>query len=99
VKLRGNRLHVLLIDKGPRAAVLRLKIRASQPATVQRLLAPSVRSSSGVTLAGQTLAPNGKWTGRRHTERVPCQADHYSVTVRPYSAALFSVTDQRPRVS
>src|SRR5690349_15531333 len=29
VKLRGNRLHVLLIDKGPRAAVLRLKIRAS----------------------------------------------------------------------
>lgn len=61
--------------------VLGLDIPATKPAQVQHLLAPSVRSPSEVTLAGQTLGQNGKWSGPRDIERVTSQADHYSVTL------------------
>ncbi len=99
VKVARHKLHVLLIDKGPRAAVLSLDVPATKPAQVQHLLAPSARSSSGVTLAGQTLGQNGRWSGPRDIERVTSQADHYSVTLSPYSAALFSVAEQSRRGS
>ncbi len=99
VKVARNHLHVLLIDEGPRAAVLRLDVPATKPAQVQHLLAPSVRSRSGVTLAGQTLGQNGGWSGPRDIERVTSQANHYSFTLAPYTAALFSVAEQNRRDS
>lgn len=99
VRVAGNHLHVLLIDKGPRAAVLSLDVPATKPAQVQHLLAPSVRSRAGVTLAGQTLGQNGRWSGPRDVEQVASHADRYSVTLSPYSAALFSVAEQSPHGS
>jgi hypothetical protein len=94
VKVARNQLRVLLIDKGPRAAVLNLDVPATRPAQVQHLLAPSVRSRSGVTLAGQTLGQDGRWSGSRDIERVTSRADHYSFSLSPYSAALFSVAEE-----
>jgi hypothetical protein len=99
VRVARNQLHVLLIDKGPRAAVLSLDVPATKPAQVQHLVAPSVHSRSGVTLAGQSLGQDGIWSGARDIERVTSQADHYSVTLSPNSAVLFSVTEQIPRGS
>ncbi|HET7047047.1 MAG TPA: glycosyl hydrolase family 79 C-terminal domain-containing protein, partial [Solirubrobacteraceae bacterium] len=55
VAVAGGGLHVLVIDKGSRAARVALRIPPDGPATVQRLLSPSVAASSGVTLAGQSL--------------------------------------------
>jgi hypothetical protein len=90
-EVAGHRLHALLIDKGPRSAIVSMDLPATDPATVQRLLAPSVRSRSGVTLAGQALRQNGRWSGRRRVERVVSQADRYSLSLPPYSAAVLSV--------
>ena len=67
-------------------------------ATVQRLLAPSVRSTHGVTLAGQSLGPNGQWVGRRVVEQLTAGAAGYGLAVRGYSAALVTVrVGSRPR--
>jgi hypothetical protein len=91
VEIARHHLHVLLINKGPRPVIVRLDLPAIEPARVQRLLAPSASSRAGVTLAGQTLGQNGTWRGRRRIELVTSQADHYSVALSPYSAALVSV--------
>ena len=59
---------MLLIDKGSRGARVALHLPATAPsATVQRLLAPSVSATSGVTLAGQRLASDGTWVGPRRS--------------------------------
>jgi Glycosyl hydrolase family 79 C-terminal beta domain len=91
VRVRGGALHVLLIDKGARAVSVDLRLPASGAATVERLLAPSVRSTSGVTLAGQHLAANGAWSGVRRVETLAPGPGGYRVTVPGTSAALVSV--------
>jgi hypothetical protein len=65
VRLRGDIMHVLLIDKGSHSALVGLHLPAAGRATVQRLIAPSVRSRSGVTLDGQRLDAQGRWQGKR----------------------------------
>jgi hypothetical protein len=98
--LVGRReLHVLLIDKGSVPARLTLHLAgAVGTATVQRLLAPSVRSTRGVTLAGQSLGRNGQWVGRRVVEQLTAGGAGYGVAVRGYSAALVTVRiGSRPR--
>ncbi len=47
VRVRGGQLHVLVIDKSDRNVRVDLHLPATAPATVQRLLAPSARSTSG----------------------------------------------------
>ncbi len=97
-RVSGNRLHVLLIDKSDHTAVVRLKLPAHGPATVQRLLAPSAKSISGETLAGQQLAPDGRWRGNFTTEAVkPSAGGGYVVAVPRTSAALISVRLGRPQ--
>lgn len=91
VRVAGGGLHVLVIDKGSRAARVALRIAPDGPATVQRLLAPSVAANSGVTLAGQWLNAEGRWTGHRIVSQVMPSADGYELTVPRYSAALVSV--------
>jgi len=91
VALRGGVLHVLVINKGARSTAVSLALPTHAPATVQRLLAPSVRSTSGVTLAGQRLGPDGRWTGPPVLESLPRQGRAYKLTVRGYSAALVTV--------
>jgi hypothetical protein len=91
VEVSGHRLHVLLINKGPRSATVSLGIPASGPATLERLLAPSVSAHNGMTLAGQSLDANGNWSGKRRIESVAPRAGRYLVGAPPYSATLLSV--------
>jgi hypothetical protein len=88
VRLRGDALHVLLIDKGSRAIRVDLRLPAAGAATVERLLAPSVRARSGVTLAGQVVGADGRWHGERVAETVRPGPHGYVVTVPRMSAAL-----------
>jgi hypothetical protein len=91
VRLRGGALHVLLIDKNDRAVRVDLRLPATGPATVERLLAPSVRSTSNVTLAGQQLGSEGNWHGQRVTQTIPPADQGYELTVPGTSAALLRV--------
>ncbi len=96
VRLRTGRLHVLLIDKGPRPVRIALRLPASAPATVERLVAPSERAEFGVMLAGRRLDAAGQWVGRRRGARIIPARGTYTVTVPAMSAALVSVP-ARPR--
>ena len=91
VAVAGGGLHVLVIDKGGRAARVALRIAPDGPAAVQRLLSPSVAATAGVTLAGQSLDADGRWIGHRVVSQLLPSADGYELTVPRYSAALFSV--------
>jgi hypothetical protein len=98
VRVRGDILHVLLIDKSNRAVRVRMHLPAAAPATVQRLLARSAYSRSGVTLAGQQLNSAAEWTGKRHTKTLARSASGYTLTIARQSAALVSVS-LAPRAS
>jgi hypothetical protein len=92
VQVRGRILHVLLIDKGSRTVRVDLRLPASAPGSVQRLLAASPYSHSGVTLDGQQLNYAGDWTGPRRTETLaPGPRGGYELTLPRRSAALFTV--------
>jgi hypothetical protein len=95
VEVRGETLHVLLIDKGNRTATVHLRLPAVGPGSVQRLLAPSPYSRSGVTLAGQELTWDGYWTGTLLSESVAPGARGYELVLPRHSAALLSVRRQR----
>ncbi|HWD85851.1 MAG TPA: glycosyl hydrolase family 79 C-terminal domain-containing protein [Solirubrobacteraceae bacterium] len=87
----GRRLNLLVLDKGPHPAHLVLRIGSRGPALIQRLSAPSVEATTGVRLAGQTLAASGRWVGRRTTSRVARGSGRrYRLRVAAYSAALIS---------
>jgi hypothetical protein len=92
VQVRGRILHVLLIDKGSRSVRVALRLPTSATGTVQRLLAPSAYSHSGVTLDGQRLNHAGEWTGTPRTEKIAADLrGGYTLTVPRRSAALLSV--------
>jgi Glycosyl hydrolase family 79 C-terminal beta domain len=91
VRLRGGVLHVLLINKSDHPASVDLRLPATGPATVERLLAPSVRTTSGVTLDGQELGPDGRWHGRAANRTISPDEDGYELTVPGASAALLGV--------
>jgi hypothetical protein len=91
VEVRRRVLHVLLIDKGSRQVRVDLHLPADAPASVQRLLAPSPYSRSGVTLGGQQLNHAAKWIGPMTTETVNPGRRGYLVLVPGRSAALLSV--------
>lgn len=93
VKLTGHALHVLVINKGRRAANVDLRLPASGPASVQRLLAPSATAEGGVTLAGQQLGPDAVWHGRRVLQTLSPQTDGYHLAVPGASEALVELGD------
>ncbi|MBV9049856.1 MAG: hypothetical protein JOY58_16390 [Solirubrobacterales bacterium] len=88
VRVAGDALHLLVINKGPRTANLDLRVAGSSPATVQRLLAPSASAQSGVTLAGQQLGPDAVWEGARTVQMTRAEPDGYHLTVPGSSEAL-----------
>jgi hypothetical protein len=99
VRIKGRILHVLLIDKGSRTVRVNLRLPTSATGTVQRLLAPSAYSRSGVTLDGQQLNYAGEWTGTPRTETIaPSTRGGYELTVAHRSAALMSVPLATPKV-
>jgi hypothetical protein len=91
VRLRDGILHVLLIDKSNHSVAVDLQLPAHGPATVERLLAPSVRSSADVTLGGQALGRDGDWVGQRVNQTIPHGHHGYELTVPGASAALLRV--------
>ncbi|HUA45004.1 MAG TPA: glycosyl hydrolase family 79 C-terminal domain-containing protein [Solirubrobacteraceae bacterium] len=98
VRVRGGMLHVLLIDKSRRTVRVDLHLPTTAPATIQRLLAPSAYSRSGVTLDGQHLNAEADWVGTRRTETVtPDPRGGYVVTLPERSAALVGVSIARTR--
>jgi hypothetical protein len=95
VRVGKNTLHMLLFDKGPKSVRLTLHLPASGPLTVERLLAPSAKSRTGVTFAGQHLGEDVKWKGRRVVQTVIRGPHGYEVTIRGISAALLSARVSR----
>lgn len=91
VRVPGGVLHVLLIDKGSRAARVELRLPARGTATVERLLAPAASSESGVTFARQQLGTDGRWHGRRSIQVIRPAAHGYRLTIPAASAALVKV--------
>ncbi len=92
----GGTLRIILInDSADRR--LTLAVRApnpARPATVERLLAPGLRATSGVTLAGQTFgsaSPTGQLSGTVRTATVQPVQRRYVVDLGPASAALLTV--------
>ncbi len=86
-----NTLNVLVINKGSRSALINLHLPTSSQASVQRLLAPSASSTSGVTLAGQRLDNQAVWQGKERLETINPTAKGYVLRVRGESAALLTV--------
>jgi hypothetical protein len=85
-------LHVLLIDKGSRTLHVDLRLPATAPATIERLLAPSPYSRTGVTLNGQQLNYAGNWLGTPRAETVAASPrGGYGLTLPRHSEALVSV--------
>jgi hypothetical protein len=87
---------VLLINKGRSTA--RVSLRAGDdrdPARIQRLVAPSVRSTSRVTFGGRWIGGDGRWHGRELIELARRRAGAYDVLVPGYSAALVRVGPAR----
>jgi hypothetical protein len=91
VRVRGGRLNVLIIDKGNRAVRVALRLHGAGAATVQRLLAPSPASRSGLTLAGQRVGGDARWHGARVIEAIHPGPQGYLVTVPRMSAAVVGV--------
>jgi hypothetical protein len=91
VRVGGDRLRVLLINKGGHPVRVALQLPAIGLATVQRLLAPSVTARSGVTLDGRQLGVEGTWRGRAANETIASGARGYELTIGRTSAALVEV--------
>jgi hypothetical protein len=89
--LDGKQLRVLLIDKGTGAETVSLTLPAVGAASVQRLLAPSVAATSGITLNGQTLDSRGHWSGPPAGESVAQVGGSYTVSIPGMSAAIVTV--------
>lgn len=88
VRVSGNILHVLLINKGTHTAHVSLHIPATGPLRAQRLIARSARATSGLTLGGQHLNAGGRWAGRPTFETIHPGNGGYHVTVGGISATL-----------
>jgi hypothetical protein len=91
VRVRGDVLHVLLLNKGDQAVSARVRLPVTGPAVVERLLAPSPASRSGETLGGQRLGRDGRWRGRPQTESIMPGSQGYQLTIPRASAALLRV--------
>lgn len=93
---RRGTVRVGVINKdGRRGGRVRVKIaRARGRTSLIRLRAPSVASTSGVTLAGQSMpygSPDGRLTGPKRVERPRRRGGVYTFTVPKASAALLEV--------
>ena len=88
VRIRGARLHVLVINKGPRGAAVDLRMPTAGSASVERLRAPAATARTGVRLDGQWLNRSAEWQGTPLSEIVPPIAGRLRIVVPAYSAAL-----------
>ncbi|MGH2914976.1 MAG: glycosyl hydrolase family 79 C-terminal domain-containing protein, partial [Solirubrobacteraceae bacterium] len=92
----GDAIHVVAINKRlSRPVRLSLRIAGARgPASVMRLLAPSVGATSGVTLGGQSFGAQtstGLLSGPASAETVTSSDDVYRIRVAPASAAMLTL--------
>ena len=90
VRQTRRRLSILLIDRTTRAVRVGVPLPSHRRATVQRLVAPSARATSGETLDGQWLGADLRWKGRKRVERVAPHGGRFTITVRAMSAELMT---------
>jgi hypothetical protein len=91
VRLGGRRLNVVALNKGDGPETLLLRLGRLGAGTVQRLLAASIRTRSRVTLAGQSIGADGRWSGRFRATRIAWSGGGYRLTLPPFSGALISL--------
>lgn len=87
-------LRVLLVNKGSRAASVRVRnpgATARVAARVERLTAPGISATAGVRLAGRSISPSGRLAGRPVVTTVTRSRGAYRVLVPGYSAALVTL--------
>jgi Glycosyl hydrolase family 79 C-terminal beta domain len=93
-RARDGSVRVALINEGSRARVIALRLpRASGSATLARLQAPSLSSSGGVTLDGQSFGrqtETGLLSGDSRGDPVTVADGRYVVQLPPASAALLT---------
>ena len=87
-----QRLRVVLINKDLTVPITASITAASMGAGAQliRLSAPSPDSTTGVTLAGSAVAPDGTWKPQP-SELLPCKDGRCAVTLPSASAALLTI--------
>jgi hypothetical protein len=94
-RARGGQVRVVLIDAAPRGRTLALRVRGGgASATVERLLAPSLRARTGMTIAGQsisTASTTAVLSRQPEIERVGRWRGEYLVRIPGASAALVTV--------
>ncbi len=96
---RGGQIHVVLInDDTAHARTLALRIDGANGAgTLERLLAPSVHATRGVTLAGQGFGVDtttGALEGPSRTALVNPRAGEYVVRLPATSAAMLTLASK-----
>lgn len=96
VQLRGRVLHVLVLDKDSKPLRVGLRLMHGGQATIQRLLAPRISSTSGVTLDNQRLTGAGRWAGRRQTSQLAPRGNTYVLRLPRYSAAMLTFHTSHP---
>lgn len=93
-------LEFVLADNEPPGSsplALSLEVGAGMgTAQIQRLTAPSQSATSGVQLAGRTVAANGSWRAPTQTESVAASSGTVAFELAPNSAALVSVDPPKP---
>jgi len=85
----NHKLRVLLINKDLKTSVIASVSSGTSGtmAEVIRLTAPSITSTEGITLAGNSVAKDGTWTPRPG-EKVSCMSGRFEVSLPAASAAL-----------
>jgi hypothetical protein len=95
-RARSGQVRVVLIDTHARGRVVAVRVRGGgSSATVERLLAPSLRARTHVTLGGRSLSATSTAAGPSgpdETERVARSRGAYHVRIPGASAALLTIT-------
>ena len=90
-RARLGRTRVLLINESPDRRTVALSSASGRPATLELLSAPSLTSTTGVTLGGQSFGnrtATGRLAGRSHVAQLSATGGRYVFTLPAESAAL-----------
>jgi hypothetical protein len=88
---RKGRTRVVLINEGSDSRTIALGSAGARPATLERLRAPGLTSTAGVTLGGQsfgTKTATGRLAGRSSIADLTARQGRYVFTLPADSAAL-----------
>jgi hypothetical protein len=98
-RARNRNLQFVIVDRdraGAAPAQVSLRVgRRYRAGAVLALSAPSLESTSGVTLAGRQVSADGTWREPAQPIAIPMSRGALDVTVPPSSAALVTVIRAR----